>query len=173
MNSDPTITSAQIAQFQRDGYLLLPGFYDLRAEIEPIQHALYEVIGLLIRKHGLAIERPPFSPETFDAGFQAVIASDRELGGAVYDAAKLIPPFIRLLASTKNESLFRALRGTDLAGIGAASFGIRIDNPNEEKYRSHWHQEFLFQPQSLDGVVFWSPLAEVTQTMGPVQICVG
>jgi len=65
------------------------------------------------------------------------------------------------------------LRGTDLAGIGAASFGIRIDNPHEEQYRSHWHQEYLFQPQSLDGVVFWSPLVAIEPEMGPVQICVG
>jgi hypothetical protein len=173
MNGPVIPTPAQMAQFQRDGYLLLPGFYDVRGEIEPIQHALYELIGVLIRKHGLAIRRPPFSVQTFDAGFQALIAFDRALGGAVYDAAKLIPAFIRLLASNKNESLFKALRRTDLAGIGAASFGIRIDNPGEEQYRSHWHQEFLFQPQSLDGLVFWSPLAEVTQAMGPVQICVG
>src|SRR6185436_3069417 len=65
------------------------------------------------------------------------------------------------------------LRDTDVVGIGAASFGIRIDNPQEEQFRSQWHQEFLYQPQSLDGLVFWSPLVEMQEDMGPVQVCVG
>lgn len=173
MNPGPDLTADQIARFREEGFLLLPGFYDLRSEIAPIQSALYEIIGTLLRKHGVAAHRREFAPEHFDDGFRDLVARDRKLGGAVYDAAKLIPAFIRLLASEKNESLFWQLRATDLAGIGAASYGVRIDHPREEQYRSHWHQEFLFQPQSLDGIVFWSPLAEVTAEMGPVQICVG
>jgi hypothetical protein len=169
----PLLTDAQRERFRADGFLLLPGFYDVAAEIEPIQRALYEIIGILIARHRLPIERPPFAPATFDACYAQLIAHDRRLGGLVYDAAKLVPAFIRLLACPRNEQLFGELRGTDLAGIGAASFGIRIDNPLEEQYRSHWHQEYLFQPQSLDGVVFWSPLAAVEPDMGPVQICVG
>jgi hypothetical protein len=173
MSASMILSQEQVDCFQRDGFLLIPGFYDVRAEIEPIQLALYEIIGLLIRKHSLPIVRPTFTPELFDVGFQSMIAHNRSLGSAVYDAAKLIPAFVRLLASPRNEALFKTLRGTDLPGIGAGSFGIRIDNPREEQYRSHWHQEFLFQPQSLDGTVFWSSLVEVTPEMGPVQICVG
>jgi hypothetical protein len=169
----PLLTDAQRERFRADGFLLLPGFYDVAIEIEPIQRALYEIIGILIARERLPIERPPFAHATFDTCYAQLIAHDRRLGGLVYDAAKLVPAFIRLLACPRNERLFSELRGTDLAGVGAASFGIRIDNPREEQYRSHWHQEYLFQPQSLDGIVFWSPLVDVEPEMGPVQICVG
>jgi hypothetical protein len=171
--SAPLLSAEQIETFRREGFLLIPGFYDLVREIEPIQRALHSIIGLLIERHRLPIERPPFDPARFDAGYGELITHDRRLGGLIYDAAKLIPAFIRLLSCERNEQLFRELRQTDLAGIGAASYGIRIDNPREEQYRSHWHQEYLFQPQSLDGIVFWSPLVEVEPEMGPVQICVG
>jgi hypothetical protein len=167
------LTQEQKESFSRDGFLLLPGFYDARLEIEPIQRSLYEIIGLLNAKHGLDIPRKVFRAEHFDSGFQQLLARDRTIGGEMYDTAKLIPAFYRLLCSEKNEGLFRQLRETDLIGIGAASFGIRIDNPFEEQFRSHWHQEFLFQPQSLDGLVFWSPLVDVVERMGPVQICIG
>ena len=167
------LTAEQRAAFREQGFLLLPRFYDLDAEIRPIQHALYEIIGLVAEQHGLPLERTPFAPATFDAGFNALIARDRSAGGAVYDAAKLIPAFLRMLASGKNERLFAAMRDTDLVGIGAASFGVRIDNPREEQFRSQWHQEFLYQPQSLDGLVFWSPLVEIRADMGPVEVCIG
>ncbi len=165
--------AAQLAAFREQGFLLLPGFYDLDSEIRPIQHALYQIIGLVAEQHGVPLERPPFSPDSFDAGYNALIARDRRIGSAVYDAAKLVPAFLRMLASGKNERLFAAMRETDLVGIGAASFGVRIDNPREEQFRSQWHQEFLTQPQSLDGLVFWSPLVEIRDNMGPVEVCIG
>jgi hypothetical protein len=168
-----SLTSEQRDAFLAQGYLLLPRFYDLESEIRPIQQALYQIIGLVGEEHGLLPGRPPFTPDAFDAGYNALIASDRSIGSAVYDAAKLIPAFLRLLASGKNERLFAAIRDTDLVGIGAASFGIRIDNPGEEQFRSQWHQEFLYQPQSLDGLVFWSPLVEIRPDMGPVEVCIG
>lgn len=170
---DDVVTAEQRAALRERGYVLLPRFYDPDTEIRPIQHALYDIIGLVADQRGLPLERPPFAPETFDAGYNALIARDRSVGSAVYDAAKLIPAFVRLLSCTRNERLFAALRDTDRVGIGASSFGIRIDNPDEEGYRSHWHQEFLFQPQSLDGLVYWSPLVPVVEAMGPVQVCIG
>jgi hypothetical protein len=171
--SATSLTAGQREAFREQGYLLLPGFYDLDSEIRPIQHALHQIIGLVAEQHGVPLERPAFSPSGFDAGYNALIARDRSVGSAVYDAAKLIPAFLRMLASGKNERLFAAMRDTDLVGIGAASFGVRIDNPREEQFRSQWHQEFLYQPQSLDGLVFWSPLVEIQEDMGPVQVCVG
>ena len=169
----PLLTEAQKNEFARDGFLLLPSFYDVKVEVAPIQRGIYEIIDLLVAKYGLHVPRESFRADRFDTGFQRIIALNRAIGGDVYDAAKLIPAFHRLLSSDKNERLFRELRVTDLAGIGAASFGIRIDNPREEQFRSHWHQEFLYQPQSLDGLVFWSPLVNIEESMGPMQICIG
>ena len=171
--ADIGLTTAQRDAFREQGYLLLPQFYDLESEIRPIQQALYQIIGLVAEQHNLPLERPPFAPDLFDAGYNALIGRARSVGSVVYDAAKLIPAFLRLLACGKNERLFAAIRDTDLVGIGAASFGIRIDNPREEQFRSQWHQEFLYQPQSLDGLVFWSPLVEIRPDMGPVEICAG
>lgn len=167
------VTDAMREQFARDGVLVLPGFYDVEREILPVQQAIYEIIGLVAARHGIALEREAFSPAHFDAGYNALAAVDRAFGGEVYDLVKQIPAFVRLVCAEKSEALFRAMRGTDFAGIGTASYGIRIDRPNEERFRSHWHQEFIFQPQSVDGIVFWSPLAAVTPEMGPVVVCVG
>ncbi|OCW56910.1 phytanoyl-CoA dioxygenase family protein [Hoeflea olei] len=158
------------AFFDAEGYLLIKGFFDLEEDIVPIQRDAYEIIGLVAQRHGIALDRIPFDPASFDRDYHRLLETDRRHASEIYDLVKQIPSFLRLISHRKSESLFKALRDTDHAGIGAASYGIRIDNPNEDKFRSHWHQEFLFQPQSMDGIVFWTPLVPVRQDMGPVII---
>ena len=65
-----------------------------------------------------------------------MIAHDRALGARVYDAVKQIPAFIRLVASTKHEAVVRQVRATDQPAVVAGGYGIRIDNPQEEKFRA-------------------------------------
>jgi hypothetical protein len=167
------LSQAQIAEFNRNGLLVIRGFYDLETEVIPIQRGIHDLIGLALQKHGLDIERPAFDTATFDWGFQQLIACERQLGGEIYDAVKQIPAFVRLVASQKNESVFRQLRNESFPAVAGGGYGIRIDNPNEEKYRAPWHQEYPAQLRSPDGVVMWSPLVEMTNALGPVEFCVG
>ena len=80
----------QIEEFNDNGCLVIKSFYDLQREIEPIQFGIYKIIGALIDREGLDIERASFSPQTFDSGFMELIAHNRALGGIVYDAVKQI-----------------------------------------------------------------------------------
>lgn len=168
------LTPAQRKTFQEEGLLIIPGFYDLERDILPIQRAIYDIIGLVIDKYRLPISRQPFSVETFDSGYQALIAANRAHGGEVYDAVKQIPAFVRLVAHPLHDRLFRELRGEEaLPGVAAGGYGIRIDNPGEERFRANWHQEYPAQLRSLDGLVYWSPLLKVSEELGPVQFCLG
>jgi len=167
------LSEAQIAEFRRDGLLVVPGFYDAEADTLPIQRAIHQVIGQVMKRHGVADVRPPFSADRFDEGYQELIARDRAWGGDVYDAVKQIPDFLRLLSDPRHKELFKALRPGSMPGIAAGGFGIRIDNPNEDRFRAEWHQEYPAQLRSLDGLVFWSPLVRMTPELGPVQFCLG
>jgi hypothetical protein len=149
------------SDFDRDGYVVIPSFYDYEEDILPIQHGIWRILGILLRKYGVPFKQPDFSGETFDAGYAELIARDRRWGGEVYDAVKQVPAFMRLVSGERNERLFAALRGTESVGIAAGGYGIRIDNPGEEKFRSLWHYEYRDQLRSVDGVVFWTPLVPV------------
>jgi hypothetical protein len=162
------ISSEKKQSFRQNGYLVLPDFFDVASDIEPILRNIYQIIGLVAQRHGYTLERDDFTCETFDSGYNELVLSDRNLGAEIYDLVKQIPAFLRLICHPKADEVFREVRKTEFSGIGAASYGIRIDNPNEDKFRSHWHQEFLFQPQSLDGIVFWTPLLPITEELGPV-----
>ncbi len=162
----------KLESFQCNGFVVVPDFYDL-SEIKSIQYAIYSIIGLVIQEKGLSIKQQDFTPETFDSCFQELIAHDRALGGRVYDAVKQIPAFVRLAACEKHEAIMKQVRDTDQPAIAAGGYGVRIDNPGEEKFRAGWHQDYPAQIRSLDGVVFWSPLIEITPELGPVEFCLG
>jgi hypothetical protein len=170
---NPALTDAHREQFLRDGLIVLPGFYDVERDIVPIQRGIHGIIGKVIEREKLAIAHPAFAPATFDEGYQPLIAHDRRLGGEVYDAVKQIPAFMRLVVHSRNEEVMRALRRTSLPGLAAGGYGIRIDNPSEERFRADWHQEYPAQLRSLDGIVFWSSLVPVTEELGPVRFCQG
>lgn len=173
MRADTLLSDAQVDEFRRNGVLILRDFYDLAADIEPIQRSIYDLVGLLIAKYDLPISRLPFSPACFDSGYQQLIAASRSYGAELYDAVKQIPAFVRLVAHPRHDQVLRELRPGSMPAVAAGGYGIRIDNPNEERFRARWHQEYPAQLRSLDGLVYWSPLASVTEEMGPVEFCLG
>lgn len=167
------LVQSQLNEFNENGFLVIKSFYDIEKEIEPIQYGIYRIIGSLIKREGLDIQQVPFSPQTFDSGFIELITYSRPLGAIVYDAAKQIPAFVRLASSEKHEALYKQIYSSTFPGIGHGGQGIRIDIPFEERFRAPWHQEYLNQLRSMEGLVFWSPLLKVTQNMGPVEFCLG
>jgi ectoine hydroxylase-related dioxygenase (phytanoyl-CoA dioxygenase family) len=167
------LSNDQVQEFHREGLLILRSFYDQATEIEPIQWGIHQIIGMLIRKYNLPIQQKAFTPDTFDSGYQSLIAHDRKFGAEVYDAVKLIPAFVRLACCERHDHLVAQVRDTDFPGIAVGGFGIRIDNPAEERYRADWHQEYPAQLRSVDGVVFWSPLVPIDESLGPVRFCRG
>lgn len=173
MESHKWLSCEQIAEFQRNGVLVVPGFYKLESDIIPIKRGIYEIIGQVMKRHRFLDARGEFTDDGFDDGYKALIALDRSYGGEVYDAIKQIPAFVRLLADPRHEDIFRQLRNEAIPGIAAGGYGIRIDNPSEDRFRAEWHQEYPAQLRSLDGLVYWSTLVPMTQELGPVQFCLG
>lgn len=166
------LTRQQIERFRADGFLLLRDFYDAEADVLPIGEAIGEIIALVARRHGMP-QSAPEEAQPFDLGFMDLIAANRRYGGEVYDAAKHIPAFQRLVADKRHEALFAQLRADALPAIASGGSGVRIDIPHEDRFRANWHQEYPAQLRSLDGIVFWSPLVPVDESLGPVEICVG
>lgn len=171
--SGAAVGAAEVERFQRDGFLVLPGFYDVDAEIEPIRRGVHQIIGGIADAHGVDLGDRPYDPTTFDAGYLPLKEADRRLAGMVYDGVKQLASFVRLVASPRNEAVFRTLRGASLAGVAAGGSGIRIDNPGETRYLAWWHQEYPAQGRSPGGMVLWSPLRPVGPETGPVEILVG
>lgn len=166
------VASAARAEFETKGYTVLRQLYDAKTDIAPIHEGIRVVVEAVCAKYG--VKAPTATAhEAMTLAYPALIAANRAWGGEVYDAVKQIPAFMRLVTNPLNDDVFRALRPGSIPGIAAGGYGIRIDNPGEEKFRAHWHQEFPSQLRSVDGIVFWTPLVALTPDMGPVEIAEG
>ena len=165
-------TEFPLKQFNENGFAILRKFYDPDTEINPIREGVRTIIELVGKKNGMNV--PASTPdEAMGRGYNEIARTNRVWGSEVYDAVKQIPAFMRLVSAQRNVDLFESIRKGAVAGLAAGGYGIRIDSPEEAKFRSHWHQEFPFQLRSLDGIVFWSPLVKVTPELGPVEIAMG
>jgi Phytanoyl-CoA dioxygenase (PhyH) len=171
--SGAILDEKRVVDFRENGMLLVEGFYDLACDVVPIQEGIYEIIGQVMTRHDVPDKRKPFSSESFDDGYNSLIAIDRTYGGEVYDAVKQIPAFVRLIGHPTHERIFKELRPGAIPGVAAGGYGIRIDNPSEERFRAPWHQEYPAQLRSIDGLAFWSPLISMSPELGPVEFCLG
>lgn len=142
------LNPSQRQSFRENGYLVLPGFYDRARDIEPVQRAIHHVIGQVMLRHGVEDQRPPYEAAHFDAGYLDLIRLNRAWGGEVYDAVKQIPAFVRLVAHPAHEQIVQELRPGSQPAIAAGGYGIRIDNPQEERFLAQWHQEYPSQLRS-------------------------
>jgi hypothetical protein len=159
-------------QFHRDGYAILRGFYDRETMVEPIREGIRHIIEVLCKKNGVQASTAT-ADEAMGGGYMALARANRAWGAEVYDAVKQIPAFMRLVSSADNDAVFRAFRKDSVPGLAAGGYGIRIDAPDEQKFRAPWHQEFPAQLRSLDGIVFWSPLLSIFPEIGPVELAIG
>ncbi|MDZ4381590.1 MAG: hypothetical protein U0942_09635 [Parvibaculum sp.] len=106
------------AAFQNEGFILLPGFYNVESEIAPIQEGIRRIVELSARRHGIKVACDT-TLEAMTSGYMTLIAKDRSIGGDIYDAVKQIPGFKRLVADRRNEELFSGLRAGSVPGIAA------------------------------------------------------
>lgn len=160
------------AEFERDGFVVARGWIDVERDVVPLQRELGALIERAARACGTRYEAPA-DPAEFDRGYVELVAAHPEVQPVVYDQAKNLVAFQRLIVNERLAGLFRALRGTELCGTAPGSNGVRIDRPGDDRRLAPWHQEFQYQFRSLDGITFWLPLVPVTAAMGPVVLARG
>ncbi|MDA8741693.1 phytanoyl-CoA dioxygenase family protein [Amylibacter sp.] len=161
-----------IQKFTKDGFCLMPSFYDVKTQINPILNDIHRIIILVAEKYKInASCDTPF--EAMTKGIMTIKNANRDWAAEIYDAVKQIPSFMQLVSDEKNSQIFKKLRPNSTPGLAAGGYGIRIDFPSDEKYRTYWHQDFPAQLRSVDGIVYWTPLIPVTHELGPVEIAIG
>jgi hypothetical protein len=158
--------------FERDGFVVLRDWLEVERDLAPLQRDLGMLIEHAARACGARYAAPD-DPAEFDRGYLALVAAYPEVQPLVYDMAKNLVAFQRLIVDERLAGLYRALRGTALAGTAPGSNGVRIDRPGDDRRAAPWHQEFQYQFRSLDGITFWIPLVPVVAEMGPVVLARG
>ena len=172
MTLEPAAIETLRRTLAEDGFIHARGWLDVERDLAPLQRELGALIARAARACGAHYEAPR-DPAAFDRGYLELVEAHPDVHGLVYDMAKNLVSFQRLIVSERLAGLFRALRGTQLCGTAPGANGVRIDRPGVTRHLAPWHQEFQYQFRSLDAITFWLPLVPVTSDMGPVVLARG
>lgn len=83
---------------------------------------------------------------------------------ALYELLPSVPDLSRFASSERLIALVEAL-GVHSPTLGTSPL-VRIDRPGEDFRATPWHQDHWFSFSSLDSVVVWIPMREITKEMG-------
>lgn len=157
-----------IAAYHRDGFFLAKGLVSPATITELLQG----VDRLLCSK--VVDVQESSSSNVFAEIHQKIMLlaqRDRAALAGVYDAMRKLLPFWSLVSELG--ASVRALTGYRSPGVIFRGCGIRLDLPNEDQWRSQWHQEYHSQMSSVEGVTAWFNLVGVQHEMGPVELLQG
>lgn len=164
------LSEEERASFRRDGFVVKRGLLPERDVLEALQ-AIDHL--LCSRSPDLTPSAPQRVMTEIHDKIRRVAARDRAELGRVYDAARKVLPFWRMLGASAVAEAVAELLGTPYVGVAFRGAGIRFDLPFEDRFRSEWHQEYHSQISSPRGLVAWFSLSPVDMAMGPVQIAAG
>lgn len=158
MTLERAVTVEQRTCFDRDGYLILPGF----AAALPEFAALCDEVGHFGR--GFATD---FDLQTGDwlAGL------DEEALGTFYRGLRYLPSLTRLAASDVLAALARQL-GLAFPAV-MHCYNLRMDRPQADRHLFHWHQDSTYLLGSYNALTVWIPLGRVGPGLGSIEIVPG
>jgi ectoine hydroxylase-related dioxygenase (phytanoyl-CoA dioxygenase family) len=168
--SDPANAPLALQGLRRDGYWIARGLLDADKVIDTLV-ALDRL--LCARDRSLRASLRANVAAEIHGKIAALARTNRSEVGRVYDAVRKALPFWNIVGSEAISRAAQQLLQTDHIGVAFRGAGIRIDLPNEDRWRSEWHQEYHSQISSPHGVVAWFAFTAVDEAMGPVQLATG
>lgn len=167
------LSAEDVASYNEHGYLHIAGFYDQARDIDPILGDIRRLIALIAAEHQLGLGTSSGAADDFDLPLVEMVRDHRPKVGILYDAVKKLQSYVRLANDQRHADLAAQLLGTEFVGFANRGYGIRMDHSSEDRFLTQLHQDYVSQMCSPRGVVFWSPLRDVTEDLGPVELFAG
>jgi hypothetical protein len=162
-----------INDYKRDGYVLRKSFF-LREDIERVRHDAKNVFIAQMRARGILSHATP-SEEEFESAMREYFASD--MYGFV-NCGKTCQHLVSLHRLSLSEAVMNELK---LLGIQTPNictrpviyFNSRHLAKHEVYYKTPPHQDWRSMQGSLNAVVLWVPLVDVSVSLGALEIIPG
>ena len=161
-----------VQTLRRDGVVVIRDVFPIDDLIKPLRRDIERLVDVALGEP-LRAPNDYAGDESFDLKYRTLLKADRRRAGAVYDAVKHTEAFNRLVSAPFCFQAFQEARNAKMPAAASAGCGVRSNNPSEDRFLAPWHQDFHTQGRSPEGLVFWTPLVTVDETMGPVEFCIG
>jgi ectoine hydroxylase-related dioxygenase (phytanoyl-CoA dioxygenase family) len=161
------LSKEQLESYRANGYLMVRGLIPNEMRLD----TLMAIDGLLcVKQPHLRRSTRASVTEDVHAKILELADTDRHALARVYDAIRKVAPFWSMTGAPALVEASSQLLASESVGVIFRGNGIRLDLPNEDKWRSGWHQEYHSQMSSVRAVTAWFSLVPVTMDMGPVEL---
>ena len=156
-------------QFLEEGFVIRENFIP-EDILTGIKLEILSLIELLVKSESIKnLQGFDFrDTNKLDEAFLMLKSFNSNLASQIYAASKKLPSVAQFVSSEKHLSLARELIGNSNVAFSDRGWGLRIDYPNDVKYSTPLHQDYHTQIGSVNGIVIWIPITDVTLDMGPL-----
>lgn len=179
MNSNPSLTPAQISFFHEEGYLIVPDVFD-PADLEPLRQELHQEIDRKARQLQAEGKLTNLHAELdFDHRLAALHRDSKENGEAIMRHLEGLrgggfhaPEMFDVISHAKLLAKVCALLGTEEI-VSSSVYRVRPKLPNIGRGVVPWHQDSGYFASHCDKsliITCWVPLVDATVENGCMQI---
>jgi ectoine hydroxylase-related dioxygenase (phytanoyl-CoA dioxygenase family) len=161
--------SNQIKQdFEENGYVIIKNFFSKKI-ISNAKKEIYFCSKALMNKKN----KTKFSAKNFDFFIKQSLKINPKFSSKFYDISKKFLSMHDFVFNQKTILLAKFLLKTKNIGILNRAYGYRMDKPNDRKFLTQLHQDYIQNLGSPEGLVFYNSLKNVKNVNGPVIIYEG
>src|SRR5437764_4808591 len=163
----PGLTAEQLTQFDRDGYVIVEGFFD-DSDLQPV---IDEIQAEVDRRAEELIAKGELSRSFKEFGFERQLAmisreSDK-VAMSIWNGGLCGPAFFNLIRNPKLLDIAEALCGPEL--IASSVYRLRPKIPSYSYGAVPWHQDSGYTEPYCDKsmmLTVWLPLVDATEENG-------
>ena len=169
-----TISAEQLAQYERDGFLIIEGMFsddDLQPVIDEFEAAVASLAGRLFEAGRIT---SAYADEGFYTRMAKVAAEYDEAPGLMQISTPMGPELAALWSSDRLLGVVAAIIGPDIEG--GAIWNVRPKVPENVLMTVPWHQDSGYLAPDGQGTAqpaCWIPLLDVSEENGCLQVVRG
>lgn len=171
----PVLSEAELAQYRRDGFIVLERYFDVERELKPVMEGIEVKVERLAQK---LLRAGKIQNPHSDAGlYRRLALLERDFPGAatlIHMEGDLDGATQRLWAGDRLLELAQQILGPDVAGHPV--WNLRSKTPSTALATVPWHQDVAYLSpgaERTEQLTAWVPLLDVTRSHGPMTLVRG
>lgn len=158
-----------LQKFNRDGFLIIKNFFNNKI----INNSKKEIFNISKKIYKKKIKKIKYSEKNFDYYIKDSLKKDPVFSSKFYDISKKFLSMHNFALNPKIIKIAKKLLKSENIGILNRAYGYRLDRPNDKKFLTQLHQDYIQNLGAPEGLVFYNSLRDVNNIDGPVIIYKG
>lgn len=154
--------------FEKNGYVVIKNFFSKKILLNAKKEIFFCSKNLMNNK-----KKIKFSIKNFDFFVKKSLKNSPKFSSKFYDISKKFLSMHDFVFNRKIITLAKFLLKTQNVGILNKAYGYRMDKPNDKKFLTQLHQDYIQNLGAPEGLVFYNSLKNVKNINGPVVIYEG